>query len=316
MSKLADTLHPNWHVYILEVGDLRTDAGWQRPLKATKVSRISQAINPDLLGVIYASFRDGEYWVLDGQHRVAALREAGREDEKLEVFVAEGLTVEREAYIHGALNKFRSEHTPVELFNTFLDAKQPVEVAIDKVLRDRGLAVAAGGDSSEGIIHAVGTLYALHEAGGSKFLGSVLDRCIDAWGYESDAFHGHILKGMGVLVTQYGSVLDAKRLTKALQDERPRRILSDAEAQRRGNKASAPNNVAAVMVVLYNSIRGGKKLPPATELLRPGTRTLKGRKVTLDQKTEIKKRLAKGESLGEIAEALSLTKQQVSRYSK
>ena len=49
-------------------------AGYQRELKQSKVNKIAKNFMPDIVGIGLVSFRDGEFWCLDAQHRIEAMK--------------------------------------------------------------------------------------------------------------------------------------------------------------------------------------------------------------------------------------------------
>ncbi len=82
----------------LPVGLLEIDYSYRQNLIMRRVKYIADHFNPDLLGVIKVSFRDGHYYVVDGCHTVAAIKEKFHDDSyPLLCKVYHGLTVQDEA---------------------------------------------------------------------------------------------------------------------------------------------------------------------------------------------------------------------------
>lgn len=50
------------------------DEDYQRELDQNRVKRIVANFNPDLVNPIKVSYRNGKYYVFDGQHTLAALK--------------------------------------------------------------------------------------------------------------------------------------------------------------------------------------------------------------------------------------------------
>ena len=48
-------------------------APYQRELKQSKVNKIANNFIPDIVGIGLVSFRNGEFWCLDAQHRIKAM---------------------------------------------------------------------------------------------------------------------------------------------------------------------------------------------------------------------------------------------------
>ena len=73
---------------------------YQRDLVDTKSREIASEWSWFGCGVIIVAFRDGKYWVVDGQHRVgAALRRSEVVDLPCMVFQSDGLVVEAKAFL-------------------------------------------------------------------------------------------------------------------------------------------------------------------------------------------------------------------------
>ena len=62
----------------LPVSELKIDHGYQRPIRS-KIKRMVREWDYNLCDVILVSYRDGKFYVVDGQHRVEAARQKGVE---------------------------------------------------------------------------------------------------------------------------------------------------------------------------------------------------------------------------------------------
>ena len=95
---------------------------YQRRTRYGKVKSIIKDFNPFLLGVILVSYRDGKYNVVDGGHRVAALRQMGAKTVMCQMVY--GLTYEQEASLFLDFNCNRTGLTPNEKFAGAVEAKR------------------------------------------------------------------------------------------------------------------------------------------------------------------------------------------------
>src|SRR5688572_26571882 len=76
------------------VSTLNIDPAIQRQLDRRRVERIANDLNVDAIGVITVSQREGgSLFVVDGMHRVEALKLAGGEGESVDARVFTGLTI-------------------------------------------------------------------------------------------------------------------------------------------------------------------------------------------------------------------------------
>src|SRR5215467_8022823 len=129
-------------VRLLPVGRLKVDHSYQRQLDDGWVERLAANWRPDFAGVLLVSSRDnGEMVVLDGQHRLAAVRTLlARHAEISESLWAEvyfNLSVEGEASIFMGRNNQKSVHI-IDRFRARVRAGEPTAVRIADTLKRHG----------------------------------------------------------------------------------------------------------------------------------------------------------------------------------
>ncbi|MBO0378087.1 ParB/Srx family N-terminal domain-containing protein [Staphylococcus warneri] len=62
----------------LYITDLNTDMSYQSPVKEAQVKKIVKHFDPQKLHTIVVNKREnGQFYIIDGQHRVQALKELG-----------------------------------------------------------------------------------------------------------------------------------------------------------------------------------------------------------------------------------------------
>ena len=136
---------------------------YQRDLQTDEVKEIIAQFSPYLLNEPKVSFRNGKYYVFDGQHTIISLLEMN-EGKNLQIRckVYYGMTEQEEAKIFsmqtGAgrklspADKIRAEITSVktDLEGTITDTKTALEAADGKILTDSTTSKA----SSTSILHA------------------------------------------------------------------------------------------------------------------------------------------------------------------
>ncbi len=129
-------------VRLLPQSRLKVDHRYQRKLDDRWVDQLSDRWRPELAGVLLVSSRaDGDMVVLDGQHRLAAVRKllSDREDinESLWSEVYFGLSLEDEADIFMGRNTQKAVHA-IDRFRARVVAGEPVAVAINETLLAHG----------------------------------------------------------------------------------------------------------------------------------------------------------------------------------
>ena len=124
----------------IEADNLVVDMTYQRTQERGKVYRIATNFDPDAFGVLIVSRRkDGTEVLIDGGHRVAAIRDLGWEDQKLPAVVHTGLSLEEEAKIFTLTNRDRTKPTPRDMFRADVASKQPEALEIQAVFDKHGL---------------------------------------------------------------------------------------------------------------------------------------------------------------------------------
>lgn len=230
----------------------------QRDLQPSRVDHLAANMSLEDLGYPTVNRRDGHYWVIDGQHRIEALRQFGFTDETIQCQTYDGLTSEEEAEKFLLLNSYLAVRS-IPKFKAAVHAGRPVESDIDRVVRSVGLVVS--GDEVPGAIHAVGTLGRVYHRSGPGGLARTLVIIRDAYG--DAGLQGVVIDGIGHVCARYNGDLDpvsaVEKLSKA--NGGVGGLLNKAEQLRRQTGNQKGLCVAAAAVDTINTGRGGKKLP-------------------------------------------------------
>lgn len=186
----------------VKLSDLITDGRFNRKISQHWVNHIVTNFKGAVFGDIKVSERkDGKFVILDGQHRVEALRQLGFPEGR-QIIPAEihtGLNDSEEAYLTKTYNDNKL-FGPFEKFKAMLHAGDPDCRAINSIVEGAGLRIAQG--SRDGHISAVTTLHRIY--GLSKPQGVVLKDAlhivINAWGTYSDALRRDVLEGLALFL--------------------------------------------------------------------------------------------------------------------
>ena len=237
---------------------MRVSGEAQRDLNQNRVNKLVAEFDLEQLGTPTLNFRDGIWYIIDGQHRIETLKQIGYGDQQVQCWCYEGLSEKDEA------DKFRklNDYLAVSAFSKFkvgVTAGYPTECDIDAIVRSAGLRVAMG--SGFGNISAVGTLRRIYERGGAGTLARTLCIVRDAFG--DPGLEAIVLDGIGLLTDRYNGELTDERAIKALSSNRGglKGLLGKAEILRQATHSPKAHCVAAAAVELINAGRGGKKLP-------------------------------------------------------
>lgn len=124
--------------------ELHVDEHYQRVHKKTRVLKISSDWSWIACGAISVALRDpGEWWVMDGQHRVLAAQQ--RDDVKVlpcMVFDVESTAQEAQGFLDSNIN--RKPMTVVDRFNALRTTKDRAALVVDELVTKAGLRVDTG----------------------------------------------------------------------------------------------------------------------------------------------------------------------------
>lgn len=85
----------------ISTANLNSGQPYQRPVKPSDVNALIRRWDPAYLSPIEVSFRDGSYNVINGQHRIEAMRKMnGGADVIVPCLIYTGLSYEREAAMY------------------------------------------------------------------------------------------------------------------------------------------------------------------------------------------------------------------------
>jgi hypothetical protein len=256
----------------LKICDLEIEPRAQRPYSEKRAQRYANEFDPDYVGVLQISEReDGRLYIIDGQHRVGAMRILGWDDQRAECKVHRGLTLADEARLFNHYNDF-ARPTRFDNFMVRITARDPDAVAIDEIVRGIGLCWQMGGEmaTKEGRISCVASLEGVYR--GLNYsaktrqpivLRDVLLLAKGAWGLQRDAFRGEIVQGLGAFLLRYGAKVDKEHLRKRLAsaDGGALGLIGKARTVRSLEGGAVASGFAKVLVLLYNKGLGQNKLP-------------------------------------------------------
>jgi len=200
------------------VNDLQVD-DYQRKISSTQVRDIIRNFNSDTFGVITVALRtNGDLYVVDGQHRVTAIRLMQQEGENQEVLcvVISGWTPVQEAKFFSESQRNRKTITPGQAHTADVYARDDVAVTIERAVCEAGYRMSIRrGDDGGGHIKAVGALYRVAGTFGPPVLARTLLVCASTWGVDNAPLEPTI-NGIALFLRMYPDV-DFRRLVARLR---------------------------------------------------------------------------------------------------
>jgi hypothetical protein len=231
----------------------------QREQRQSRIDYLVAHLDLEQLGNPIVNKRDDAFWVIDGAHRIKALRQFGFSDETIQCWTYDGLTQEEEAEKFLQYNDVLTV-SAMDKFTKGVTAGREIESDINRVVLALGLRV--GRDRSRpGAISAVGALRKVYGRSGPATLSRSLRIIRDAYG--DSGMDAPIIDGIGMLCHRYnGDLDDVVAIDKLSKIQGGVNGLSgQAEVLRRRTGRPKPQCVAAAAVEAINRTRGGRKLP-------------------------------------------------------
>lgn len=228
------------------------------------VARIADTFDDLLLGWLVVSHRnDGLYYVIDGQHRLLAIRRLGWDERAIPCFVYENITVEEESHIFSEVQALRKNPKPNVRFKARLFRHQPAAVELNDLVETSGFKIALTASAKPGEIGAISALEWIYEQYRPGTLEEVLSIARGAWTTEADGINGSLLKGIAQFVKEYRDTYDRDRLVMAMQ----RRNTIQFYASARGLEipGTVVKKIAHLMFESYNAVDKRGRLKRKTE---------------------------------------------------
>lgn len=255
MQQLTKGQYPIKYIYADELEVVHHEA--QRSLRNRTVDDIAENIDPDKFGIVtVCPVEDGKYHIIDGQHRVAALRKAWGDRQRVPCMVIEADDIEQAAKIWLGINKSRTKPNTFETFLVQVTAQQEPEYTVQQVIDDVGYTV------DYGKLMAVGTCVSIYNRTGAAGLRWVLSMCRKhIWPADAhDSVKAPVLDGLCMFYENHAQnpLLDEARLINNVSERyTPHSLIGAARAAREVLGGSVRQNVYRVLLRAYNTgLRG------------------------------------------------------------
>lgn len=241
---------------------LTSGLAYQRPVDEKEVDRLIRDWDERLLDPVIVSFRDGKFYVIDGQHRIAAMRKMNNGGEVMAVCkVYSGLTYEQEADLCYKLDKAKRRLSLSQSTNALAESGTDAEITEIKYLVEHCGFVWALGKSrgKTGEIVSTRALMNAYRLLGRETFTRFLTLLQNTWEGDPRSLTAAIISGTALFVKTYETEMNDHTFLSRLSAVDP------DEINRRGRADFSTGNVALrfarVILEKYNGQRGGKKLP-------------------------------------------------------
>lgn len=231
----------------------------QRRLNPAWRDQIASEFDPDTVGLPVLNYRNGSWYIIDGQHRVSAMIKMGWGDQQILCECFEGMTEAEEAAEFLRRQK-RVAVRPLDKFRIAITAGYQRECDIDRIVRAQGLRVGANPEGNNiTAVASLGKVYD-HRGGGPVVLGRALRIIRNAFG--EPGLIGPVIEGVGLVCIRYQADLDEAKASAKLGGVMAgvNGLLGKARNLKLQFGRPMGHCVAAATVEILNQGKGGKKL--------------------------------------------------------
>ena len=234
-------------VKTLSTKDIFVDQRYQRDIRQAQINRALKNYDANLVNMPKVSYRDGKYWVFDGQHTITIERMhngGAPVDILCEVFY--GMSWEDEAKYYTMQNGVESNPNANEKLKARYNLGEEKAVSIVNGAERAGFTVNLHtATAGTGSIACAAALEKVYDRLGMDGYIKALKVIRNAWDGEKISLSADIVMAVGVIVQTYGEEIDLTRLSGKLRK-------SNVEDIKRRAGGGGYKTIARVMIDNYN----------------------------------------------------------------
>lgn len=258
---------PNAIIEMVDVNQIEVPS-YQSEIVAPRLKRIIETFDPEKVGFVYLSLREnGKLYVVDGQHRVEAIRFLQRiVGPMVPAIVQTGMTTQAEAKFFTTQSAtHRRTVTPDNIHHASLEAGDQTALAIERIVRRCGYYMGNRKQDGFGRLRPVSTVYEIAERYGYQVLADTLTFVTRTWGAGSSPEQA-LLHGIALFIGMFpGANLKSVEHDAGADDMKT----FIADCKRAGGRLySSRERVALQLHTFYNRRNRKHSLPPFEERLQ------------------------------------------------
>jgi len=224
---------------------------YQRPTSDRQVDSIAQEFDPVKAGLIIVSERDGKLYLMDGAHRVGAMRK--KQIPYCPALILTGLTYEEEADYFRRQGENTRRLSNYDRFRAGLEARDPVNIEIAQIVKKHDFVMSSSARMAKKLT-AVQTVATIYRKYGAATLDKTLMLIRQTWDGCDNSTKNECLMGVAEFISRFGTIDFVERFSQI----RFSQIYQRYQMTRDGT----PNGKAfcRALVQKYNeNLRNGKK---------------------------------------------------------
>lgn len=229
--------------------EIQSDQEYQRAVDMKRVNSIVSQFNPDLVNPAKVSFRDGKYYVFDGQHTIAALRlRNGNKDLLVDCKVYQGLSQQQEAELFAKQNGISKAVQSIAKFKALYTSGDVDICDFHKLTNSSGIRMDFTTGTAENKISACSKAYNIYKKLLPSDYFTVLNMIKDTWNGIKESLTTEILGGVFVFYKTYKTEFSYKTFVSQLSKISPLVIVRDGKVFTTGGD----ERYAKQILIAYN----------------------------------------------------------------
>lgn len=231
--------------------DIKADPRYNRTIRKNHVQRIVSRFDPNILNPCKVSYRDGCYWIFDGNHTLSALVEKhnGKRDFFVDCKVYYGMTYEDEAMLFALQNGDTLRVTKDSTLRAKYEAKDETVLRFKAVTSLAGARVTFNSTNAAHCIKCYTTAYEIFTKYGDEHYKNVIQTIVKVKDGHPDSLRREIISGMDILLRIYKDVIDLDRMAEKLKENDCKMLIANAK----GDTFHTGNmRYAAALAAIYN----------------------------------------------------------------
>ncbi len=239
--------------------DLEIPDEYQRRLNTDRVARIVAGFDERIANEPKVSYRNGRYYVFDGQHTVSARKRMnGNVDLPILCKVYYGMSETEEALLFAMQTGDSAALTPSAKLRANLHGEDKASSEFYEATEDTGLHVGFERGGGVGRIICINTAFAEFKRVGAEIYKEALTILLEAWDGDPDSLRAEIIQGIVHFVELYHGEYDINRLIYSLRSYEPNFIYVAGKAEKELRSVKRYINI---FYRIYNGRRKHSILP-------------------------------------------------------
>jgi hypothetical protein len=250
-----------WEYRNMNTRDLLIDDLYQRDIDPKRLMRMVKNFDPCLVNTVKVSYRDGKYYVFDGQHTISLLKTiyAKGNDTTVECKVFSGLTRLDEMELFVAQNGESSVVSTLAKYRALYNFGDKDVCGMVKGAAEAGVKVDFKHGCAAFKCVAVRTLLKAYLSMPYAQYVEMLRTLGKAWDGIAESFSAEMVNGMSLFYKTYGGRFTSANMVKSLKRVLPVQIVREGKSA--GATRSSSAIYARIILRTYNNNRTTNRLP-------------------------------------------------------